>query len=302
MILWDYEDWSGARDWTNAQEHFLLTGPFLLWATLICSQTAAWAVAWRLLAKERKGLEPLWERRLVVPGLVLWLAAVGGAWAGAWGPAHAHWDSYEYLDHRVIKIGILGLIGATVAMYGVLGIWAVYRRLKQMFDDGGLGLKDVPRYLVLQAKLRLLLLIVGSLLGLTILTVGAERNAVTAWAEPSCPSTTPLQTFVLGPAHCDAHFPAEYMLIYGFFFTVLLAFAYFPAQLALLSVGRRIRDSVASLADLTPVNLVGRRAEREALDELLDLKTGTASSFRAALAVLTPLIGSLTGLLFGTGG
>jgi ATP phosphoribosyltransferase len=37
------------------------------------------------------------------------------------------------------------------------------------------------------------------------------------------------------------------------------------------------------------------------LDDLLDLELGTLGNLRAGLAILTPLIGSLTGLLIGTG-
>jgi hypothetical protein len=296
VILWDHGDWTGD------QKDFAWSGPFMLWGALICAQTAAWAVAVPMLAGRRKGLAHLWEKRIVVAGAVLWLFALVGAGIGAYGPDHGDWGSFEYVDHRTIKIGILGAAGSAVAMYGVLGLWAVYRELKEKLGQGGIGLDYLGRYIVLQEKLQALLVIVGSLLGLTIFAVAAERNAVLAWGDPDCPTQTPLQKFVFGPAHCETHFPPEYMLIYGFFFTTLLAFAYAPAQLALVSAGRRIRDSAAPLDNLAPDAIVERHARREALESLLDLKLGTFGSFRSGLAILTPLLGSLTAVLFGAGG
>jgi hypothetical protein len=295
---------SGAWEWSQEHKDFVSSGPFLLWGALICTQTAAWGVAVYLFHGLRSDLEHCRERRILVAGGTLWVLVLGGVVAGAFGPQWAHWHSFEYLDDRGARITILGAIGSLVAMYGVTAIWAIYWKLKAMLQAGNLGLDHVHLYLSLQDKLQQLLLIIGSALGLTILTVGAERNAVITWATtpPRCASRSPLETFVLGPVSCDTHFPPEYMLVYGFFFTVLLAVAYAPAQFALADVGRRIRDSAASLDSLTAQNVAGRQAERTALDELLDLKLGTFGSFRAALAILTPLIGSLTGLLFHTGG
>jgi hypothetical protein len=293
----------GAWSWTKEQKDFVSTGPFLLWAALICAQTAAWAVAVPLLAGIRRGLDRLWARGIVVAAVFFCFVVLVGVFGGALGPHWAHWDDvqdpYGYLDHRWLRISILGIVGTLVAMYGVLAIWAIYRQLKAMLQRGNLGLGDVDDYLALQDKLQRLLVILGSALGLTILTVGAERNAILAWTARNCPTRSPVVEFVLGKASCPSRFPPEFMLIYGFFFTALLALAYTPAQLALVSVGRRIRDSVASLEGLNARNLADRRAEREALESLLDLKVGTAASFRSGLAILTPLIGSLTALLFG---
>jgi hypothetical protein len=90
------------------------------------------------------------------------------------------------------------------------------------------------------------------------------------------------------------------VLVYGFYFTALLGFAYVPVGLALLDVGRRIRASVAPVADAMAPNAdIGAWQEkRSKLGEILDLDLGTATSFRTAIAILTPVLGSLTGLLF----
>jgi hypothetical protein len=293
----------GAWSWTKERKDFALSGSFLLWASLICAQTAAWTVAVPLLAGIRRGLDRLWARDIVVAAFFFCLVVLIGVFGGALGPHWAGWDDvkdpYGYLDHRWLRISILGIVGTLVAMYGVLAIWAIYRELKAMLLRGNLGLGDVDDYLALQDKLQLLLVILGGALGLTILAVGAERNAILEWTQRNCPTRSPVVEFVLGTPSCPSHFPPEFMLIYGFFFTALLALAYIPAQLALASVGRRIRDTVASLEGLNAHNLAGRRAKRDALESLLDLKVGTAASFRSGLAILTPLIGSLTALLFG---
>lgn len=280
-IVWDYTDWS------PDQKHVLWTGPFLIWAVLILAQTATWAVAVPILGQVRAGLAHLWEPRLVGAGVLLWLVAILGGFAGAYGPDRGNWHAFEYLDHRTIKITVLSAVGSLVAIYGVLGIFAIYWELKVKLRAGSIGLDYVDDYLMLKGKLELLLLILGSALGLTILTVGAERNVVTAWAKSPC--------------GCDSHFPSEYVLIYGFYFTTLLAFAYAPVQIALAAVARRIRDSIASVDDLTTENLAERYELRQRLEDLLGLNAGTLANFRAGLAILTPLIGSLTGLLLGAG-
>jgi hypothetical protein len=48
--------------------------------------------------------------------------------------------------------------------------------------------------------------------------------------------------------------------------------------------------------------LEARLAKRKALDELLKLQISASASFRAGVAILSPLLASLTSLLPGLGG
>ena len=247
-----------------------------------------------MLRRLRLGLEHKWNPRILLTAASLEVVVAAGAIGGAVAPNLADWESFDYLAHRAWKISLLGVVESLAAVYGLVGMWRIYAELRTTLRAGRIGLGHLERYRELQGKLQLLIGVLGATLGLVILAVGAERNAVDAYGKRLC-----------GPGgSCDTHFPSEYVLVYGFYFTALLAFAYAPVQLALVTLGRRMREAAAPTADLLKpgADVAAWQGKRAALDEILDLKTGTASSFRAALAVLTPLIGSLTGLLFGTGG
>jgi hypothetical protein len=288
-----FADWG---TWTRHHQKFAREGEFIVWFGLIVLQTTAWAIAFRLIRQIRRGLHPA-DRRILVAALVMLGFALLGVLAGAFVPAYFHWHSYGYLTHRRWKIAILGALGASVSVYGFQAMWKIYRELDDRRRSTELEELDVeiPRYLWLRDKLQQLIVLLGGAVGLATLAAAAERRAVEKWF--SC-DATPLQTF-LGIGHCQpTNFPSQYVLLYGFYFTTLLALAYGPVHLMLMAVGRRLRAE--ALKDIGLDDFEKWQSKRSALNSVLDLDIATATSFRAALAILTPLIASATGLLFGT--
>jgi hypothetical protein len=95
-------------------------------------------------------------------------------------------------------------------------------------------------------------------------------------------------------------FPVDYVLLYGVFFTLLLALVYVPAYLKLQAAGRAI------IADYVPINprtkdFAEEYEKRQQLTTLLRLDTSVASSFAAGAAIVTPLVTSLVGVILPTG-
>ena len=87
------------------------------------------------------------------------------------------------------------------------------------------------------------------------------------------------------------------MLLYGLFFSILVAAIYVPTHLTLASVGAAICDQVFPAAPPTSPEWEERTAKRERLAALLGLDVGLVGRFKASVAIMTPLIGSLVGLL-----
>ncbi len=87
------------------------------------------------------------------------------------------------------------------------------------------------------------------------------------------------------------------MLVYGFFFSILIAAIYLPTHLTLARVGNGIRDAFFPPISPTSPEWEERVAKREKLGNLLELQVGPLGRFKASAAILTPLLGSLIGLL-----
>ena len=283
----------GRWDWNGHQRAIATSGPFLLWAALICAQAALWFAALPALRLLLQRLESEWQPRVLATVAAVGLFVLAGIVLGAFVPAHQHWPGYEYLWNRRWKITLMGAAGAGAGLLAVAGIFRIYEELKEVLKKAKLGLDEIERYLELQDALHVLLLAVGAVLGLAILTAGAERDVVLTFTDATCAK---------GKGQCEAHFPTEYLLVYGLYFTTLLALVYAPAHLALMAVGRKIRDDLVGFDELRRnQKLTEWQGKRDALERLLDLRVGTAADFRAGVAILTPLTTSLLSLLFAAG-
>jgi hypothetical protein len=288
--------------WGETNRGFAWTGSFVLWLALICAQMAVWAVAIPLFHRIQKGLGHAREWRVVATSAAVFLFALAGGLAGAIIPDVKGWSSFDYLHGRPWKISLLSFVGAVVAVYGMVGMWRIYYELRSK-RDLPVTIRYLATYVKLHGKLQQLITVLGGALGLVVLAAAAERNAAHSWDARVCPhglAVRVLHELGAGGAGCGGKFPYEFVLVYGFYFTALLGFAYVPVGLALLDVGRRIRASTTPISDAVKdgANLSAWQDKRSKLSEILDLDLGTTTSFRTAIAILTPLIGSLTGLLF----
>jgi hypothetical protein len=263
--------------WDEHHRDFSGNGAFVLWAGLMCAQTGLWTLAlgWLLPTIGRLRAEYGDEnRREVTYSTVLILGIIALVAVGA--PLINTWP--DYVLHHVVKIALLTTVGALVGLVAARGIWFVHGGLKKLGAED-LGTESAQKtFLSLQSDLRRFLGTLGAILGLIILSAGAQRRAVLAYA----PGT---------------EYGYELVLVYGFFFSILVAAVYLPTQLTLVRVGNGIRDAVFPALPPTSPEWEERAAKREKLGDMLDLQEGPFGRFKASAAILTPLIGSLVGLL-----
>ena len=85
--------------------------------------------------------------------------------------------------------------------------------------------------------------------------------------------------------------------MYGLFFSILVAAVYLPTYLTFANLGSRIRNAVLPALPPTSPEWEEQTAKREMLGSVLGLQAGPLSQLKASAAILTPLVGSLIGLL-----
>jgi hypothetical protein len=257
---------------------FTETGRFHLWLFLVSVQTALWALAAGLF------LLLLWTPPLVDVArqarATAWLAtaAVAVPVLGFVGAAGGNLD-YPLPGHQA-KVKVLSFIGAGIALIGVLALGRVYYALSHQRLEA--TKEGVESYLDLRAVLERVLAVEGAIIGAAILATGALRNLVIASNEND-----------------QSAFPKEHLLLYGAYFSLVLALVYAPIYQRLLATGRRLVDDACPAEAPGSDKWTAAYDKRKKLEELLGLDLSTTASFRAAVAITTPLVASIVGLLLG---
>ena len=112
------------------------------------------------------------------------------------------------------------------------------------------------------------LAIAGGIIGLATLATGALRNAVLA---------------------VHLRFDAYYLLLYGLYFTGVLAVAFAPSYLAMRNTGARLRDRSFPLPDPNDSSCFDVLTKRKSFDDLIQLNLWASATFKAGVAILAPL-------------
>ncbi len=263
-----------------ASSEFVESSRFLIWAVLLCAQSALWVVlapvTWQSLRSLYAEVEA--DRRLVV-GLALSATAVVALVVGFEHFFTPYVPDYPLTDHRA-KLAILTGAGFLVGLSALVGIWLVEAAIEQR--RVGQPMEGLTEYLRRRDDLRRFLDTAAAIIAAATLSTGGLRAAV------------------LAKVH-DADFPPEYVLYYGAFFSLLLALAYAPALLACRAAGRQLADELLPLPVTEPKSWADWYADRGALEALMELDAATSKGMRTGLALAAPLLGSAVGLLLGTG-
>jgi hypothetical protein len=256
------------------------TGEFRLWLFLISTQTALWSLGAAVLVGLLRS-SPLADVASPARRKVSW--AVGSTAVPIVGfvVAASLRSKLEYpIPHHQAKVIVVSLLGAAVALVGVAALARIDFALRhETFEPTKEG---VDAYLRLHAVLQRVLAVEGAILGAAILASGALRNAVVAYHD-----------------HDNASFPREFVLLYGTYFTLVLAVLYAPVYRRLLETGRRLVEAAFPAEEPTSPDWPTVYDRRKKLEELLQLQIATSTSFRAGLAITAPLASSIVGLLLG---
>jgi len=268
-------------DWnaSPASEEFVKDVRFLIWAILICAQSALWAILalplWssvrRLYAES--GASRALVRRIALPTAVIVVLTAGFVFF--YSPAV---PSYPFAHHQVKLLG-LSVVGFGVALLALIGMWLVEAASAQLASVP--HEEALPVYLRLRGDLRRFLGAAAAIIGAATLSTGALRSAILA----NVPG---------------ASFPPEYVLYYGGYFSVLIGLAYAPAYLSFREVGHQLLEALLPLPRDGSSSWADWYANRKALEGLLELDVATSKGLQTGLAIATPFVASAVGLLLGT--
>jgi hypothetical protein len=268
-------------DWnaSPASEGFVNDTRFLIWAALLCTQSALWAVlALPLGTSLRRLYSDYGATRALVGRIALSTAVIVVLVVGF---EHFYYPAvprYPFAHHGA-KLIALTVVGFVVALLALIGMWLVEAASAQL--PYARREKALPEYLRLRGDLRLFLSAAAAVIGAATLSAGALRGAILANVK-------------------GASFPPEYVLYYGAYFSALLTLAYAPAYLRFRDVGRHLLDALLPLPNDRPDSWADWYANRKALEGLLELDVATSKGLQTGLAIATPLVGSAIGLLLGT--
>lgn len=276
------------------------SGSFDLWLFLIALQSALWAVGVTVFAVQLKQLSnghwPAARRRVTVDVVAAAVPLLGfGAVVANHSGLH-----YPFTWHRE-KMTAFTVIGAAVALFG----FAEFALAKFALDEEPANgtLADTGRFLEIRRLLEKVLSIEGAILAALILATAALRGAVNGYwrylaSHPAYLLSHPLQKRFLTTSQVPP-FPREYVLIYGAFFTFLLALIYSPVYVRVLTAGRANVDAACKPVEPSSPNWVEVQEKRDKLAAHLQLSASASPTLRTAGAILAPLAGAFVGLLFG---
>jgi hypothetical protein len=257
---------------TPASRTFVGTFGFRIWLVTLAAQTAFWGVIaiplWRSLGSFR---EEFRSHKLSVFGAALGFIAILVA-----GPYAMRFPRLNPMDGAIWKVPLLSSIGALgVGIPALAGMALVHIATRHNFAASPPSKEDIERFVALRNALQQFLLVGSTVIGLTTLATGVLRNA--------------LLTNGLNPTR----FPPELVLLYGAFFTAVIALAYVPAYKALVGTGRRMVQLVLPMPEPGTPTFGTWYSARKLLLEFLQLEVSVGDRLRAGIIVLAPLTSAL---------
>jgi hypothetical protein len=272
-----FVDW---RQWSDKQRELAHSSAFQLWLALICMQMLLWTLAAAPLVSmlRRVWRERSSARREAVPAAVV-LVGLGLALLLV---PREFYEVPEFIPHRAWKVNVVTGVALLVSLTAALSIWLVRDRLEHLAAAGQPTRADLQEYVRLRGQLDQLLRFLGAVVGVATLSSAAFREVVLRYGD------------LIGKPQ---EFPVELVLIYGFAVSLIVALVYLPTYASAHATGVILRDRLEPFPDPHDSGFESALSRRDKLDELLGLKVSASASFRAGVAILSPLLASLTSLL-----
>ena len=264
--------------WDKPTKDLAESGAFALWVALLAIQTMIWTLA---LPPLLSTLRRHWRDRSslkteVLPSAVVLVLLVVTVVAV---PAVLS-KLPEFIPHLHVKVRFLTGVALILAEVGAVSIWLIRGKLERIAEQGA-ARQTLQTYLGLRSELERLLGVLGIIIGMAVLASAALRGIELDYAD-------------LHPEK-NIEFPAENVILYGLVLSLVLALVYLPTYATLQQTGSKLRDAIAPFPGRE--DFEEGMARRRTLDELLGLRLSATASFRAGVAILSPLIGSVLGLL-----
>lgn len=265
-------------DATTRSAEFVASPGFPLWAALIATQTAVWAVVtvplWR---------EVIWTYRTTNPSWSIWLAPtlVVFALAALAMTSPARGFDWPLVGHHLKVWTLTAAAAAGVGVPALFGIALVQDQVRR-HEPQKLTTRDIEVALDARAQMKRFLGLAGAVIGLAVLASGGLRRA-----------TVP--DFIT-----ESEFPASAVLLYGAFFTALLLIVYVPAYLSLRRFCLDIRECyfpVKKVPSPTSAEFAAWVEGRSRLDALTQVNVTAGQQLQASIFILAPLLSGLLSAL-----
>jgi hypothetical protein len=183
----------------------------------------------------------------------------------------------ESIRLRIFLIEFIGFVIGALPMS--LGIWLVYLAGRDWIGNTKLSGEAVDDYKRYRNNLQQFLTGLGVLLSLAVLASAAARQA----------AVDPVKVM-------EGRYPTL-LLLFGAYYTALIATVYFPAYGILTSVGHNILNGAFSLPPLDSESWANTYSKRKLLEEMLELKVTGMQRFVATITLLAPFVSSIFSLL-----
>ena len=326
--FWVLYDW----DSTLESRAFISTPQFVLWLLILCGQAAIWVGAgWFVFATVRRRVRDLRRRGLLRGTAIAAVAAsavalVLVALAFNFGPRLGLFDDVAPsqipsgktwpLAHHEAKMPALAAVAFLIGFVAIAGMWLTTLAFHDLERRPRPTASAVKRFIALRAELTTLLAVAGVLIGLATLSSGALREAVLAVSDESPYRERTLDCLVKesgqeesavrrDPAGLVAAYPTcrqlafdrRYVVAYGLLFTGLLGIAFAPCFVGMRDAGARLRDSTFPLPSPRDTTFFETVDRRRAFDDLLQTNLSASATFKAGVAIATPLAASLVSTL-----
>lgn len=245
-------------------------------------------------------------------------------------PGHSPSGGAWPLNHHDRKVLPLVGTGLLIGILAIAGMWVAAAGLDDLALRASARVSDVRRFVALRSELTEMLAVAGVLIGLATLTTGALRQAVLAsndalvyrqkaivclaervkvaeagkQNEPKITRPAVRERFDelihTYPECRQLAFDPLYVLTYGLVFSGVLGIAFAPCFLSLREAGTRLREATYPLPDPGDPTFFDVVENRRKLDDYLQTNLSATTTFKAGVAILTPLLASLTSTLLST--
>lgn len=258
-------------------ESFVESAEFEIWRVLLASNLSIWIgsiplqtrwfkQAHKTAGSGRRGFWIAFTEFVIVIlviVMVLWMAR------GDAGPP---------LEHATLRLVIVQTVGIVVSGFSVMGLLIVGNAARtHPVSWESPDTTNANRILHFRKFNRRFLALLGGFIGLSVLATGALRDAEVA---------------------AGIMFPSENVVLYGAFFTALVAALYVPAYAAVESLAMRMLDKAfpiptIGLSDYSPGNAVDQMQGREVYSNTLKVGGTAKGNLEGVLLVFTPLLTAL---------
>ena len=261
------------------------SGEYALWVLLVIGQVGlSFALGLALYPTYRdlraKGL-PL--RRPLELGLIFFAVLVALTFAGSeLGKNLGESFRNPWPDDKA-RLILIAVIGAGVAAFATVCMGLVHEWLARVDaetdDTTEVRADTIDQFVRLRVIIHRLLVVQATILGSAILSLAALRGAIIAVDRLT--------------------FPQELLIGYGLAGSAALLSVYAPVYGSVLGVGRRLLDKATPFPSTTGTDWPDALDRRTKLESVLRIDSSIATNIQATLAILTPLVGSVIGVIVG---